>query len=61
MAEEKIQEKEVEKKKEVAGAKLVEIPTQTTVAVQLENGEVVTTEELLVRVYNEVRKIGKII
>ena len=52
----------IEKKKDVVvGAKLVEIPTQTTLAVQLDNGEIVTTDQLLVMMYNKVSRLEKII
>lgn len=49
-------EKEEVKSKQ---AELVEIPTQTTHAVKIEDGSVVEINELLVMIYNKLIKIEK--
>lgn len=51
--------KTVEKKQEEA--KLVDVPTQYSVAVQLENGDVVSQDQLLVEIYNLLKKIHKVV
>ena len=48
-----------EKKVEVKQAEVVEVPTNHVTAFRLENGDVVDTNELLVRIYNDVQKIKK--
>ncbi len=55
MAEEK------EKKDEVAEVKLVEVPTQTTLAYQLPDGKVIAKEQLLAQMANDIEKIKKAI
>ena len=40
-------------------AKLIQVPTQFEPAIELEDGEVVTMLELMVRLYNSVEKIKK--
>ena len=47
-----------EKKKELE-AKLVEVPTATALAFELESGEIVSSEVLLVRIYNLLRKLER--
>ena len=49
-------DKNQEEKKE---AKIVEVPTQMGLAIQLEDGTVVDTNEALVRIYNKVLRIEK--
>lgn len=47
------------KKGEPIQAKLVEIPTQTVKAIQLPDESVVSIEEMLVVIYNEIRSLRK--
>lgn len=52
-------EKTEEKKQEKKEAKIVEIPTQTSPAIQLEDGRIVDMLELQVLIYNKLLKIEK--
>lgn len=54
-------EKATTEKQETTEAKLVEIPTGSQLAVQLESGDYVDTLGLLVRIYNKLCRIEKAI
>ena len=63
MKEEKTTEKEVEKEepqeKEKAEFTLVQVPTQHTLAVQTPKGEVISTEQLMVDMANDLKEVKK--
>jgi hypothetical protein len=49
-------------KEKIAGeAKLTEVPVQMAEAFQLEDGKIVTANELLLIIYKEVRSLKKIL
>jgi hypothetical protein len=52
-------EEPIEVKKEVKEAKIVEVPSEYGIAVELEDGRIVTPLELQVLTYNEIKKIKK--
>ncbi len=55
-----MEEKQEEVKKEEA-FKLKEVPTQLGLAIETPEGEIISQEELLVFIANEVREIKKLI
>jgi hypothetical protein len=62
MANEKykvIEEEQPKKDKPSTSAEIIEVPTQMGRAIRLENGEIVTDIDMLVRLYNKVLAIEK--
>ena len=56
MAEEKTEK--VDKKKEVV-AELVKVPSEYNLAFQLEDGSIIDSNELMIRIYNDIQKLKK--
>lgn len=54
-----LEEIKEETKKEIKEAQLVEVPTGSARAFMLEDESIVTTDELLVKMYNMLSKITK--
>ncbi len=59
MAEEEKEKLEKSEKKATKEAKLVEVPTQFGLSVELEDGTKVDDLQLLVKIYNKLLKIEK--
>jgi hypothetical protein len=57
--EESEQEEEVQEKPKLKQAKITEIVVQKGEAFELENGELVDVNELLLRIYNKLLKIER--
>lgn len=59
MAEEKEIKTDKAVKKETKEAKIVEVPSQFMQVIELEDGEQVGIDALIVRMYNDIQKIKK--
>lgn len=53
------EEKPKAQKKEILEAKLVQVPIQHELAVQLDDGSIVSESELLINMYNKILRIEK--
>ena len=56
---EELKEEIKQESKEKKEAQLVEVPTGSRLAFMLEDESIITLEELLIKIYNDVQKIKK--